>query len=501
MRIKRINIFFLLLSLVGAFIIYRSTARFGVGISPDSVNYISCARELTGGNGFVSYDGTPMTLWPPLYPALLGVPALFGIDPVTGARILNILVFGLIVFCTGQLFRRSLRSEFLIITGTVLASFSSQVIYLSLMAWSELIFTLFCILFVGYLAKFSTDTKKKDFYIVSIIIALSCLQRYIGIVMVPTALAAILLSARIPLPERLKYSIKLIIISLIPLFIWLFRNYTLTSTISGPRITSSYSLQHNIARTFDVITSWIMPSLEPFNIRLIIAAIILLILFPAVIQTYYGKYGRTINIISIQAGYFLIYASFVVILSSVSSLDPIPYRYLAPVYIIFICLVFCILDISSEWLNEKLGIKYLGKYAVILLCLVWCSYSLNKTYTNVMLYVKNGAGYSSYSSKFSPILKDLKRNPLDGKIFSNAPDAVYILGGIKAEWIPRREEGIDKFKKNITKEGDKYIVWFNYVVGRTYLYNIREISNDIKLINKRHFQDGDIYLIESRHND
>lgn len=498
MRINKVNISFLLLSLAGAFVVFWGTARFGAGISPDSVNYISCARELIKGNGFLSFDDTPFTLWPPLYPVLLGILGLMGIDPLIGARILNIFVFGLIVFCTGQLFKSCLRSNFLIISGTIFASFSAQVIYLSFMAWSELIFSLFCILFIKYLANFSMEIRKKDFYLLSIIIALSCLQRYIGITMVVTALVVILLSVKIPLSERLRYSIKLLIITLTPLLVWLFRNYMLTSTLSGPRIASSYSFQHNISKTFDVLTSWLIPSYVPFHIRLIFAGILSFILISIAISTYYKKNSGKINMILIQAGYILICVIFIIILSSVSSLDPIPYRYLAPVYIIFICLVFCLLEIALEWLNEKVNIQNFGKYVVVLLCLAWWFYPITNAYSYIMFTAKNGIGYSSNSWRLSPILKYIKNNPLSGKIYSNAPDALYILCGIKAEWSPRREEGFGNLKKKTMPDGNKYLVWLNNVNWRSYLYDINEISHNLGLMNHSRFPDGDIYQLYDR---
>jgi len=481
----------------GTLVVFFGTSQFGIGISPDSVNYISCARELIRGNGFLSYDGTPFTLWPPLYPALLGTLGLTGIDPVTGARILNILVFGLIIFCTGQLFRSCLRSSFLIISGTIFASFSAQVISLSFMAWSELIFSLFCILFIKYLINFSIENRRKDFYLLSVIVSLSCLQRYIGVAMIPTALAAILLLVKIPVSGRIKYSVKLLIISLTPLFLWLFRNYMLTSTISGPRITSSYSFQHNIAKTFDVITSWFIPSFISLNIRLIFVGILSVILISIAINKYYKKASSNKNMILIQAGYILIYATYVVILSSVSSLDPIPYRYLAPVYIIFICFVFILLEIASEWLNEKGTIKNFGTYVVILLCLTWYLYFINYNHKYIMYTVANGAGYSMDKWQLSPILKYIKNDPLNGKIYSNAPDALYILGGVKAEWVPRREEGYDNFKKMIKKDGNNYVVWLNNVNERSYLFDIKDISHNMVLVNHGRFPDGGIYILGS----
>jgi len=363
------------------------------------------------------------------------------------------------------------------------------------MAWSELIFSLFCILFIKYLINFSIEIREKDFYLLSVIIALSCLQRYIGVAMVSTALAAILLLVNIPVSERIKYSIKLLIISLAPLFFWLFRNYMLTSTISGPRTASSYSFQHNIAKTFDVITSWIIPSFTPFHIRMILVGILAFILISIAISKYYKKNSIKINMILIQAGYILIYSTFVIILSTLSLLDPIPYRYLAPVYIIFICLSFILLEIASEWLNEKSTVKNFGKYVVILLCFFWYLHPANITYKYILFTAKNGAGYSSNGWRLSPILKYIKNNPLNGRIYSNAPDAVYIISGIKAEWVPRRAEGFDNFKQKTIKDRNNYIVWLYNVNWRPYLHDIKDISNNWDLINQGHFPDGDIYIL------
>ncbi|MBU2623907.1 MAG: hypothetical protein KKD92_16500 [Proteobacteria bacterium] len=315
--------------------------------------------------------------------------------------------------------------------------------------------------------------------------------------MVATAIAVILLLVKTPVSERIKYSIKLLIISLTPLFLWLLRNYMLTSTISGPRITSSYSFKHNITKTFDVITSWFIPSFVPFHMRLIFAGILFFILISIAISKYYKKTSSKINMILILAGYFLIYVLFVIILSSISSLDPIPYRYLAPVYIISICLIFILLEVASEWLNVNVSIKNFGKYTVILLCLVWWSYPITNTYQYIMFTANNGAGYSSNNWRLSPILKYIKNNPLNGKIYSNAPDALYILCGIKAEWVPRRVKGFDNFKKKTMGDDNNYVVWLNKVNWRPYLHDIKDISNNWGLINHSRFSDGDIFLIGS----
>jgi RNA 3'-terminal phosphate cyclase len=45
--------------------------RAGPGLSPDSVTYVSAARNLTDGHGYSGFTGSALTVFPPAYPALL----------------------------------------------------------------------------------------------------------------------------------------------------------------------------------------------------------------------------------------------------------------------------------------------------------------------------------------------------------------------------------------------------------------------------------------------
>jgi len=65
---------------MGTCTIILLTSRFGVGVLPDSVYYISVARHIADGTG---YDGYYFVLQPPLYPLLLAaIEKIFFIDPL-----------------------------------------------------------------------------------------------------------------------------------------------------------------------------------------------------------------------------------------------------------------------------------------------------------------------------------------------------------------------------------------------------------------------------------
>ena len=155
------RVLLLVLSATGVVLSLLSTSRYGAGLSPDSVYYISAARNIAGGFGVTSFDGSPFVYWPPLYPMLLSIPAIvFHLDPLTTAPIINAILFGLIIYFSGLLLGRHLfSSTALAILGVPLIVFSIILLDIATMAWSETLFIFLTLVFLLYLGKF---LEKKD---------------------------------------------------------------------------------------------------------------------------------------------------------------------------------------------------------------------------------------------------------------------------------------------------------------------------------------------------
>src|SRR5262245_17419589 len=109
----------LALCLAGICLILIATARYGVGLTPDSACYISVARNLVAGNGLIPDTSVPFVEWPPLFPLLLALAAWLGLDPIVAARLLNALAFGLILLVSSLWMQRNIRSRLLALTGSV----------------------------------------------------------------------------------------------------------------------------------------------------------------------------------------------------------------------------------------------------------------------------------------------------------------------------------------------------------------------------------------------
>ncbi|MCS6771671.1 MAG: hypothetical protein NZ740_06550 [Kiritimatiellae bacterium] len=89
-----------------ALLVFLTLHNCGVGLSPDSANYIAAARHLNMGDGCRSYDGLPLTVQPPLYPLLLALPQMIaGIDPLNALPFLNAVLAAGILALTAYLAR------------------------------------------------------------------------------------------------------------------------------------------------------------------------------------------------------------------------------------------------------------------------------------------------------------------------------------------------------------------------------------------------------------
>ena len=148
-RIKiQVKALIAILGFIGTIAVVFLTSRYGAGVAPDSVYYISVARHIADGTGFIGYDGFNFVLQPPLYPLLLAaIKIIFSLDPLVSAGYLNAILLGLIVYLSGLFLLKYLKSALLTVTGTAYILISFVFVQNFLIALSEPLFILFILPF------------------------------------------------------------------------------------------------------------------------------------------------------------------------------------------------------------------------------------------------------------------------------------------------------------------------------------------------------------------
>lgn len=363
-----------ILSLTGVLFVLAITARYGVGMSPDSAGYLGAANSILAGDGFTIPGGELYIKWPPLFPIVLAVPGALGIDGVTGARFINAFAFGGIVFGAGQLFRVHLNSKLLVIAGTVSILLSPVLLRISIKVWTEPLFTLFAVVFVYFLYRFLNEKRMAFLIFISILASLAFLQRYIGITLVLAGGFAIAFAMRnISMAQRLKYLTAFGLISVAPIGIWVTRNYVLTSTATGGRPNSFHTILQSLGRTVETLTSWFIPNQIPFSAAVIILCVGVSILICIVVGVQY-KLNRRVNVQLEKAwpaiGFLLVYL-IVLIPVSTRVFDRIEFRLLAPVYVFIMLLLFIGVEAAARSLNRIGRSNLLGNCLVTVIAALW----------------------------------------------------------------------------------------------------------------------------------
>ncbi|MFY9402019.1 MAG: hypothetical protein WAQ07_01240 [Candidatus Omnitrophota bacterium] len=510
-RVKtHINLIITILSFIGVLLVLICTSRYGVGLSPDSVVYISVARNLILGKGYLDWAGNPLIVFPPLFSTILAAIGLTGMDPLYGARFLNVIIFGLIIFTSGQLFRKFIQTKEIIILGTISVLFSIPIFLVSYMAWSEPLFILLVNLFIFCLYKFINKARWSTLILLSAIAALSCLQRYIGVTLIISGFISIfLLLPKSSFLQRLKYGIIFSIISTSIFSIWPIRNYILTQTFFGTRFPSDFTLLQNIYYTFDTLTLWFLPSNMPFLIRGITVGLLILLIITLTFYRYLKSNEEGINRIRqvLPAGIFLlVYTIFLIISGARFAFDRINLRLLSPIYIFTIFLILVNIENLLILLPYQQVSKKILRFTVYTIFIFSLFYPLTYNIYRVIHSRQSGiVEYSTQAWRKSSLILWLQEHKLDAAIASNVPEAIYIHTGKKSNLSPKKHEhdssaskgdNLYEIKEKLKLTHEKiYLVWFKNI-ARDFLYNIEELSSVFNLQEIINLSDGIVYSLE-----
>jgi hypothetical protein len=497
-----------LLALAGITLILWATKPYFIGVSPDSAKYISCARSLLEGNGYTIYNGNRYIFWPPLYPSLLAVLGLTGIEPLEGSRYINAFLFGLIIYSSGLLFMAGSRKSYLAIMGCICTLLSYPLTLVCSMAWSEPLFILLVVMFIIYLAKFLENVRLPILFIFSTVAAFACLQRHSGITLIMTACAVIIVFMKNrSLFQRLKYATISTVIAITPLAFWFLRNYIQTSTLTGGKAPSRFSAIENIKSTLYVVSEWFCSGAVSLKILFVLLMCTILVSFIALAKFWNTKKGSgTTTTLWCAAAFAVVYTFFIIVTSSIIAFDTIDHRILSPLYIPLLAILLAVIDKVLNTFGQN---RSIANIVASVLFVAWFFFNpCQVTLTYISEMNKKGTGITSRRWVTSPLIEWLRKNPLEGHFYSNNPDALYILTDISARRSPVRSSynsnrgtgvnGENLFKRYPALDGG-LLVWFDSNPFKFH-FTPDELKGMCHLVPINEFSDGIIYRIKRSKN-
>ena len=172
---------------------------------------------------------------------------------------------------------------------------------------------------------------------------------------------------------------------------------------------------------------------------------------------------------------------------------------LAPVYPFAMVLVFIGIENGRDFLEQRSRRKWLVSVAAIGLVALWLIYPVARISTGVVERYQTGAGgYSSDTWRESALMDWVRTHPLEGRLYSNAGDATYFLAGVNAEVSAYRSRDNVQFIESVSSGADSYLIWFDAVDWRDYLYRPEELSSKFALATETvaTLDDGAVYQLK-----
>lgn len=485
----------LLAAAIGFLVIYLFTRYGGIGVSPDSIVYASVARHLHEGHGLTEFTNRPVVDFPVFYPIFLSL-VLFitGQDVIVFAPLLNSLLFAIAIFLCGYIIENFVnRSKIykwillccIVISPTLLEVYS--------MLWSETIFIILSLLFFITLKKYLRHHSIPSLVGMSVIAALAFDTRYAGITLIGTGGLLILLDKNSTWVKRLTHLFIFVLISISLALLNLIRNSLTTGFAAGMRQKGVTTLSKNIEYFAGVVYDWVgfFGSHHLFVLFIGIAVMGIFILVFIVRTISHENYESYENI---TGAFFIIYASFILLSSTISRYETINSRLLSPAMIPFF---WGITYKIPAWINSirtpvpKWTARILVT-AVILGYLIVQSGWDKENFDNIN---ESGIpGYTEDTWEQSPTILYIKKdtalfNP-HKLVYSNTNYGIYFYTGKITESLPERVHY--KEVKEFFKENNYYLIWFDTDVNPD-LLNLDEIGRRKKMTLLHSFSDGAIY--------
>ena len=467
---------------IGMFLAWYSTV-WGAGLISDSFQYIASARNLVSGHGLsLPYgDGElmPMTKYPPMFPIALSAFELVGVSAMQGARVINIILFGvniiLVFYCT----KRLAHSIAFSLVASLLVAISFVLVEVHSWALSEPLYIFLSL--SSFLLIQRYFEKETISWLISASLAASAafLTRYVGVSLV-LSIAIILLLYKSTIKQKGLNLFLFGAIAILPMVMWSLRGYLLTRTLNDRTISFHPLTLKNYAAAIDVLYGWFFPTAlvqgaEKIFLALTAVAAVILLLF------FWRSRQSPVNSLTTDSspekrmlvlhGIYIVFYGIVIIVSK-TWLDAdigLSDRILSPMLVSMIILL--AVGLSFLWNNYRRT-----RPLVILIGLGLVTYYAIGTSVSVQGFHVGGIGIARRGWQRSEVIQSLRSYGSD-PIYTNSNSSLYL-------WSDRGGYGIPDFEllKQKGTNTRAVLVIFHHVppTGK----RLEELISGLKLLNE-----------------
>jgi hypothetical protein len=484
----------LVAAIAGFLLIYVWTRHSGIGVSPDSIVYMSTAANIRHHGAINDFTGMPMMDFPAGYPAFLSTVMLVtGMEPMQFAPVLNGLMFAGLIFLSGWIMDRfSYPSKWYKWAMLTIILLSPCLLEIYSMLWSETLFLLLILVFFLAARRYHLAHDWKGVLWMGAVAALAGVVRYAGVSLILLGGFLMITDLRTSWKKKLWHIPVFGLIGISLMVLNIYRNRLVTGTLTGYREKAVTGLGQNLQHFGNVFCDWLPFFDDPYKYPALVGIICLLVcvaawLFRLVRQHDEYSYDQ------IATAHFIVYALFILMVASISRFQPLDSRLLSPLFLSW-------LWGSSSWILPQLrragkkgraGLVVLGFAAAV--CMLYGELDLYK-FNWEGIKTAGIPGFSEDQWTKSQTMDFIRHDPELHKpgvsIYSNAFEGIWFLTGVVSDLIPHKDLPWDI--KDMMKENHFYVVWFDDATNAD-LLSVETIGQTKHKEKEYHFNDGAVY--------
>lgn len=459
----------------------------GIATGDDGVGYRAIADSLVEGGGYGYFLEDPVTIWPPVWPALMALVArLTPLDTMGAAIALNAAVAAGVVLSGNHLLRLVLDDRRLVMAGTVVMALGPATIGLGHVLMTDMAFALVTLWWMTALARFRRNGSVVVLLAASLLVWLGFGLRYVGLVLIPTGGLWLVIGPAKDWLLRLRDAAFYGAVAAVVPISWMMRNHAIDGTFTGERNPSARGFIDNCMDAAATLGRFLLPGLGNGFVK-VWAAVGLVVLAAAAVVTWrvlrstpgpvmprlWSFAAQPLGLVLLFAGTYLLYMIYVRTTTALNQLDT---RLLFPAYLPLVICALALLErigrpgvlIARGWAGANVAVGLLGMVAF-------------------------AAGHPYFVGNYeSDVFHDVRANPAVAALpagctlYSNLPNALY--PAYESLWSPRRTalestRRIDDLERITAtlKATQSCLVWIDEPPTYGHLYTLEQLRELLDL--------------------
>jgi hypothetical protein len=501
-----------LVALIGT-VLFVFATRGGLGFSPDSVVYTDAARSIASGHGYTRLVGETgreaIGAFPPLYSAALAAFDVVGLEVATGARVLNGLLFvgtGILLYVL--LLRLTGGSRVVATLGAGAFVLAEEIVALQGALVSESLFLFLVVVFFLTLDAYLLRASRPLLVALGLVAALAALTRYVGIALVLSGAATLLLVGAGDRGRRARAAALFGAVALTPQVAWFVRNQV-SDARSHQRFDVHPVRAEQVENGLGVVSDWFFPAPIPAALRILLFSLLavtgLVALLKLIRRARSSSWrGLTAAQSRVITAIVLFAASYVLVMVlSISFVDAdveFSARHLTPLFVAVVVVVPVAALRATQ--RQRLPRRVLGAWFLGVLFLF-----AYQTTDQIVSEPVREAGLTARGFSESGLMETAARTPATRTIYSNVPEAIYLNTGrrnaktIPFEFDPNTREANPNFEAEVRAMGAEIaagravLLWWNARENRTFLPTTDELELLLPELRRSSADGGEVFTV------